>query len=104
MLAELAARAGPLFEIRCKSTTKKRSHQILWLRWLTKVNFRVFRCIFGGYQRLFSIAIPYSTQRCRTGYIRRDVFLATSNHDTGLRKHDCVPHVTHTGTVLASLA
>ena len=39
MLAELAARAGPLFEIRCKSTTKKRSHQILWLRPLIIVNF-----------------------------------------------------------------
>ena len=27
MLAELAARAGPLFEIRCKGSTKKRSEQ-----------------------------------------------------------------------------
>ena len=43
MLAELAARAGPFFQIRCKGTTKKRSHQILWLRLLTIDNFTALR-------------------------------------------------------------
>ena len=32
-----------IFEIRCKSTTKKRSHQILWLRLLTIDNFTASR-------------------------------------------------------------
>ena len=43
MLAELAARAGPFSEIRCKGTTKKRSHQILWIRPLIIVNFTALR-------------------------------------------------------------
>ena len=43
MLAELAAIAGPFFEIRCKSTTKKRSHQILGLRLLSNDNFTAWR-------------------------------------------------------------
>ena len=43
MLAELAARAGPFFQIRCKGTTKKRSHQILRLRLLTIDNFTALR-------------------------------------------------------------
>ncbi len=32
-----------IFEIRCKGTTKKRSHQILWLRLLIIVNFTAWR-------------------------------------------------------------
>ena len=34
---------GLISEIRCKGTTKKRSHQILWLRLLTIDNFTAWR-------------------------------------------------------------
>ena len=34
------------FEIRCKGNTKKRSHQIMGLRPLIKINFRINLCTF----------------------------------------------------------
>ena len=77
-----------VFEIRCKSSTKKRSHQKMGLRLVKKRTFRKVRCIFAGLKRPFERSILFSRKRCKTdGYVHVGC-LFVSIHDTRPQNYD----------------